>query len=105
MGEARSNSEIGHTIKDTTSWSEPRTLDKLAAFLKSQSKDLKPTPKNPTGAPHTLVVTSSGIRAADTYRALKSGLPEEGVKAFNVAKLFAKHMKLAEQVAHLKKHK
>ncbi|KAF2275935.1 uncharacterized protein EI97DRAFT_433868 [Westerdykella ornata] len=94
-----------HCIKDTSSWTEPRTLEKLAAFLKSQSKDLKPTAKSPTGAPHTLVVTASGIRAADTYRALKAGLPKEGVKDVNIAKLFAKHMKLAEQVAHLKKHK
>jgi protein CMS1 len=94
-----------HTLKDTSSWSEPRTLDKLPAFLKSQSSDLKPTPSKPTGAPHTLVITASGIRAADTFRVLRTGLPEQGVKKPNVAKLFAKHIKLAEQVALLKKSK
>jgi protein CMS1 len=57
------------------------------------------------GAPHTIIVTASGIRAADLCRSLKSGLPKEGVKDPNVAKLFAKHMKLAEQVTHLKKNK
>jgi protein CMS1 len=66
---------------------------------------LQPTPKKPVGAPHTIVVTASGIRAADLCRSLKSGLPKEGIKDPNVAKLFAKHMKLAEQVAHLKKSK
>ncbi|KAF2109737.1 U3-containing 90S pre-ribosomal complex subunit-domain containing protein [Lophiotrema nucula] len=92
-------------IKDTSNWSEPRTLDNLAAFLKKQSKDLKPTASKPPGAPHTIVVTASGIRAADTFRSLKSGLPKQGVKNPNVAKLFAKHIKLAEQMEHLKKNK
>jgi protein CMS1 len=75
----------------------------LSAFLKQQCAELQPTPKKPVGAPHTLVVTASGIRAADLCRSLKSGLPKEGVKNPEVAKLFAKHMKVAEQVAHLKK--
>jgi protein CMS1 len=51
------------------------------------------------------VVTASGIRAADTFRALRTGLPKEGISNPSVAKLFAKHMKIAEQVAHLKKYK
>jgi protein CMS1 len=51
------------------------------------------------------VVTASGIRAADVFRALKTGLPKQGIKDPNIAKLFAKHMKVAEQVAHLKKNK
>lgn len=38
-------------------------------------------------------------------RSLKSGLPKQGIKDPNVAKLFAKHLKLADQVAHLKKNK
>ncbi|KAF2007510.1 hypothetical protein P154DRAFT_541616 [Amniculicola lignicola CBS 123094] len=93
------------TLHDSSSWSKPRTLDNLAAFLKDQSANLKATPGKPTGAPHTIVVTSSGIRAADTFRALKTGLPDQGVKNPNVAKLFAKHMKIVEQVALLKKNK
>ncbi|KAH7079303.1 U3-containing 90S pre-ribosomal complex subunit-domain containing protein [Paraphoma chrysanthemicola] len=93
------------TVRDSTSWSKPRTSDNLSAFLKSQCGALSPTPKKPVGAPHTIVVTLSGIRAADVCRSLKSGLPKQGIKDPSVAKLFAKHMKLAEQVAHLKKNK
>jgi hypothetical protein len=92
-------------VRDSTSWSEPRTTDKLSAFLKQQCTSVQPTPKKPVGAPHTIIVTASGIRAADLCRSLKAGLPKEGVKDPNVAKLFAKHMKLAEQVTHLKKNK
>jgi protein CMS1 len=72
---------------------------------KKSGNKLDPTDAKPTGAPHTLVVTASGIRAADVFRALKTGLPKQGIKDPNVAKLFAKHMKVAEQVAHLKKNK
>ncbi|OAL57076.1 hypothetical protein IQ07DRAFT_496318 [Pyrenochaeta sp. DS3sAY3a] len=93
------------TVQDSTGWNEPRTLNNLSAFLKNQSSALKPTPSKPPGAPHTLVVTASGIRAADVCRSLKSGLPKQGVKDPNVAKLFAKHLKLADQVTHLKKNK
>ncbi|KAJ4286756.1 Protein cms1 [Kalmusia sp. IMI 367209] len=93
------------TVKDTTSYTAPRTLDNLSTFLKKQCGKLEPTPAKPTGAPHTIVVTSSGIRAADVFRSLKAGLPKQGIKNPNVAKLFAKHMKVAEQVEHLKKNK
>ncbi|KAF1841402.1 uncharacterized protein K460DRAFT_318299 [Cucurbitaria berberidis CBS 394.84] len=93
------------TVQDSTSWSEPRTTDNLSAFIKRHSSTLKATPSKPAGAPHTIVVTASGIRAADVCRSLKSGLPKQGTKDLNVAKLFAKHLKLADQVAHLKKNK
>lgn len=92
-------------MKDTTSWSEPRTTENLSAFLKKQSESLKATPAKSMGAPHTIVVTASGIRAADVCRSLKAGLPKQGVKNPDVAKLFAKHLKLADQVTHLKKHR
>jgi protein CMS1 len=36
------------------------------------------------------------------YRSLKTGLPNQGLKNPSVAKLFAKHMKLKEQVELLK---
>ncbi|CAO2657703.1 Nn.00g038290.m01.CDS01 [Neocucurbitaria sp. VM-36] len=93
------------TVQDSTSWTEPRTTDNLSAFLKKQSSTLKATPSKPPGAPHTIVVTASGIRAADVCRSLKAGLPKQGIKDPNVAKLFAKHLKLADQVSHLKKNK
>lgn len=38
-------------------------------------------------------------------RSLKSGLPKQGINDPSVAKLFAKHLKLADQVSHLKKNK
>ncbi|XP_014552637.1 hypothetical protein COCVIDRAFT_19316 [Bipolaris victoriae FI3] len=93
------------TVQDSTSWSEPRTTDNLPAFLKKQAGALQPTPSKPPGAPHTIVVTLSGIRAADVCRTLKAGLPKQGVQKPNVAKLFAKHLKLADQVSQLKKSK
>ncbi|EOA85659.1 uncharacterized protein SETTUDRAFT_169674 [Exserohilum turcica Et28A] len=93
------------TVQDSTSWSEPRTTENLSAFLKKQAGGLEPTPSKPAGAPHTIVVTVSGIRAADVCRSLKTGLPKQGIQKASVAKLFAKHLKLAEQVAHLKKTK
>lgn len=71
----------------------------------SQGKAVNAKPKKLVGAPHTIVVTASGIRAADVCRSLKSGLPKQGVESPSVAKLFAKHMKVAEQVAFLKKEK
>lgn len=96
---------VARTIKDTSSWTEPRTLENLPAFLKQQCGKLAPTPAKPMGAPHTLVVTASGIRAADVFRSLKAGLPKAGIKNPTVTKLFAKHMKVVEQVEHLKKNK
>ncbi|KAJ4346118.1 Protein cms1 [Ascochyta clinopodiicola] len=93
------------TIYDSTSYSDPRKLDNLPAFLKKQFGALKPTSNKPPGAPHTIVVTSSGIRAADVCRSLKTGLPKQGIKDAKVEKLFAKHLKLADQVASLKKNR
>ncbi|KAF2877101.1 U3-containing 90S pre-ribosomal complex subunit-domain containing protein [Massariosphaeria phaeospora] len=91
-----------YTIKDSSSWKEPRTLNNFAAFLKRQAGKLEPSPETSRGAPHTLVITASGIRAADVCRALKSDMPKQGIKRNKVDKLFAKHIKLAEQVTQLK---
>lgn len=96
---------VVRTIQDSSSWTEPRTLDRLPAFLNKQCEGLKATPKKSVGAPHTIVITASGIRAADVCRSLKAGLPKEGVKDASVAKLFAKHMKVGEQVEHLRKYR
>jgi protein CMS1 len=92
-------------VKDTSTWTEPRTLGNLALFIKKECDTPKSALTAPVGAPHSIVVTASGIRAADVFRELKSSLPKQGFKKPNVAKLFAKHIKLAEQVEHLKKHK
>ncbi|KAH6619938.1 U3-containing 90S pre-ribosomal complex subunit-domain containing protein [Boeremia exigua] len=93
------------TVYDSTSYSDARKLDNLPAFLKKQFGNLKPTSNKPPGAPHTIVVTASGIRAADVCRSLKSGLPKQGIKDAKVEKLFAKHLKLADQIASLKKNR
>lgn len=97
--------ETARTIYDSTSYSDPRKLDNLPAFLKKQFGTLKPTSNKPSGAPHTIIVTASGIRAADVCRSLKTGLPKQGIKDPKVEKLFAKHLKLADQVASLKKNR
>ncbi|KAF2440232.1 hypothetical protein P171DRAFT_419775 [Karstenula rhodostoma CBS 690.94] len=93
------------TLRDTTSYTEPRTLESLAAFLKQQCKHIQATPKESRGAPHTLVISASGQRAADVFKSLRTGLPKQGIRNPNVAKLFAKHMKITEQVENLKQYK
>jgi len=74
-------------------------------FLKQQCTALKTTPADSRGAPHTIIVTPSGIRAADVCRSLKSGLTKQGIKDQKIEKLFAKHLKLKDQVAQLKMNK
>lgn len=93
------------TLRDTTSYTPHRTLENIAPFLKQQCKHIQATPKDSRGAPHTLFVCASGQRAADVFKALRTGLPKEGIRNPNVAKLFAKHMKIGEQVENLKQYK
>ncbi|KAK3310746.1 U3-containing 90S pre-ribosomal complex subunit-domain containing protein [Chaetomium strumarium] len=90
-----------NAIKDTTSWEKTRSLENLPDFLEAFSGDsdkLNEAPKK-CGSPHTIIVAGAGLRAADLVRAVrkfqKKGSP--------VAKLFAKHFKLEEQVAFLQK--
>jgi protein CMS1 len=92
-----------NSIRDTTSWQESRTLDKLPGFLESFAKspeDLSRIPKK-NGAPHTLIVAGAGLRAADIVRAVRKFSGKDN----SVAKLFAKHMKVEEQVTFLKNRK
>jgi len=100
-----SNVIVARFFHDSSTWSKPRTLENLAEFLKIHNGKMTPTPDNPKGAPHTLVITASGIRAADAFRALKSGLPKQGIKNAVITKLFAKHIKLAESVLTCSKYK
>ncbi|KAK5133484.1 hypothetical protein LTR08_007726 [Meristemomyces frigidus] len=88
-------------ILDTTSWEQGRTLDTLPAFMeqfagvrrnKKGSKLLNAPPGK--GSPHTLIVASAGLRAADLTRALR----KFQTKNSSVAKLFAKHIKLKEAI-------
>lgn len=60
----------GNAIQDTTSWDKPRTLGNLSSFLEkfsgNSTKLWSASKKN--GAPHTIIVTAAGLRAADTAR-------------------------------------
>ncbi|PFH59607.1 hypothetical protein XA68_12094 [Ophiocordyceps unilateralis] len=87
-------------IRDTTSWQTDRTLQHLPAFLDAFSEkpgSLKQAPKA-KGSPHTLIVAGAGLRAADIVRAVRSFASRECA----VAKLFAKHFKVQEQVEFLR---
>ncbi|KAB8236814.1 hypothetical protein ETB97_011323 [Aspergillus alliaceus] len=79
---------------DTSSFDSPRQLENLPAFLKAFSpkgSDLS-KPSVEKGTPHTLVVSPSGLRAADAVRALRTFQTKESP----IGKLFAKHIKLEE---------
>ncbi|KAF4449547.1 Protein cms1 [Fusarium austroafricanum] len=92
-----------NAIQDTTSWQEPRTLDKFPDFLETVSENpegLKKAPKK-KGAPHTLIVAGAGLRAADVVRSMRKFQSKDN----SIAKLFAKHMKVEEQVKFLQNHK
>lgn len=65
-------------IRDTTSFADARVKEKLPEFLEScvageseiEQKRLGSAPKE-KGAPHTIVVTGAGLRAADLVRAAR----------------------------------
>ncbi|KAL2364204.1 hypothetical protein RJZ56_002874 [Blastomyces dermatitidis] len=93
-----------HAFLDTTSWKSPRKLENLPAFLKVYSRkkgspDSLSTAPEEKGSPHTIVITLAGLRAADITRALR----QFQNKDCTVAKLFAKHIKLAEAKEFVKK--
>ncbi|UNI24255.1 Protein cms1 [Purpureocillium takamizusanense] len=92
-----------NSIRDTTEWKETRTLDHLPDFMEKFAEDPASLGKAPKkkGAPHTLIVAGAGLRAADIVRAVRKFSSKDNV----VAKLFAKHMKVEEQVTFLKNRK
>ncbi|KAG7452698.1 uncharacterized protein BT62DRAFT_1070437 [Guyanagaster necrorhizus] len=94
-------------IADTTSWQEPRTLDKLAEFIIKAVPSLRTRllqKSKATGSPTLLFVTGAALRVADVTRVLKDKRLR-GEKGGEVAKLFAKHFKLAEHVTYLRRTK
>ncbi|CAI6094074.1 unnamed protein product [Clonostachys chloroleuca] len=106
------------SITDTSSWQEQRILTNLPDFLEQFSEDkegLSRSSKKP-GSPHTLIVAGAGLRAADIVRGpnlpdkFATDKKESAVRKFQtkncaVAKLFAKHMKIEEQITYLKSKK
>ncbi|TKA23652.1 hypothetical protein B0A50_06488 [Salinomyces thailandicus] len=95
-------------IRDASGWQKDRTTEQLPDFLdkyaaprrkkKSEGKKLSDAPEA-KGSPHTLVVAGAGLRAAELVRALRKYQTKES----HVAKLFAKHIKLAEAINTAKK--
>lgn len=88
-------------VQDTTEFEEPRLVKNLAAFLEKVTpggKEELCTSKKKS-SPHTLLLTSSAIRATDLIRAVRVFGSEEN----KIAKLFAKHMKLKEGIKYVKK--
>lgn len=92
----------------------PKFLDHYSS-LSGNSKILATASKQP-GAPHTLVIVSAGLRAANVARLVFSLLfhllVTEGIfralrtfqtKDAAVAKLFAKHIKLKDAINYVKK--
>jgi protein CMS1 len=61
---------LANEIQDTTSWDKPRALENLPSFLEkfsgNSTKLWSASKKN--GAPHTIIVTAAGLRAADIAR-------------------------------------
>ncbi|KAH0830508.1 U3-containing 90S pre-ribosomal complex subunit-domain containing protein [Lanmaoa asiatica] len=112
-------------ITDTTQWTESRSLDRLVDFiikgifllffprrrkaiifppvLPVLHKRLSQKSKSP-GAPTLLYIAGAALRVADVTRVLKDKRLR-GDKGGDVAKLFAKHFKLEEHVAYLKRSK
>ncbi|KAG9243566.1 U3-containing 90S pre-ribosomal complex subunit-domain containing protein [Calycina marina] len=89
-----------NAIQDATTWDKPRNLENLPAFLEkfagNTTKLWSASKKN--GSPHTIIVAGAGLRAADLARAVRKYQTNDVM----VAKLFAKHMKVKEQVSMLK---
>ncbi|KAI4227151.1 MAG: hypothetical protein L6R36_002648 [Xanthoria steineri] len=91
-------------ILDTSEWNQDRLAANLPDFLthtvqrNGMSTDLYQAPVKP-GSPHTLVLTGAALRAAELSRVLRKFQGKE----VTVAKLFAKHIKLKDATAFVKK--
>ncbi|KAL4074499.1 U3-containing 90S pre-ribosomal complex subunit-domain containing protein [Scleroderma yunnanense] len=112
------------SIVDTSSWTESRPLDCLVEFIiKGATSDafwstirqtfflVLPTlhkrlaqKSKVAGSPTLLFIAGAALRVADVTRILKSR-KLRGDKGGEVAKLFARHIKLAEHVTYLSQTK
>ncbi|KAJ6513887.1 U3-containing 90S pre-ribosomal complex subunit-domain containing protein [Mycena vitilis] len=94
-------------IADTSAWTGPRTLDNLVDFIVKVLPSLRlrlSQRSKTTGAPTLLFVAGAALRVVDVTRVLKDK-NLRGEKGGEVAKLFAKHFKLAEHVTYLRRTK
>ncbi|KII88958.1 hypothetical protein PLICRDRAFT_109960 [Plicaturopsis crispa FD-325 SS-3] len=95
------------SIADTTMWTGPRTLDQLGNFIAKVLPTLHTRlsqKSKSNGAPTLIFIASAALRVADVTRVLKDK-KLRGDKGGEVAKLFAKHFKLEEHVAYMKRTK
>ncbi|KAI1351090.1 U3-containing 90S pre-ribosomal complex subunit-domain containing protein [Xylaria sp. FL0043] len=92
-----------NAIKDSSSFSKPRNLENLPAFLEAHAKDPKALGDAPkeNGSPHTIIVTGAGLRAAELARAVR----KFQTKNVTVGKLFAKHIKIEDTKKFLESHR
>ncbi|KDN49316.1 hypothetical protein RSAG8_02018, partial [Rhizoctonia solani AG-8 WAC10335] len=91
------------SIVDTTTFTAERTDRSLANFINSTCPTLASRiaqrPKH-HAAPTAIVLAGAALRVADLTRAVR---PLKGESGGEIAKLFAKHFKLKDHVAHLAK--
>ncbi|RWA14172.1 hypothetical protein EKO27_g907 [Xylaria grammica] len=92
-----------NAIKDSSSFSEPRSLENLPAFLEAHAKNPKALGDAPkeNGSPHTIIVTGAGLRAAELARSVR----QYQSKKVTVGKLFAKHIKIEDAKKFLESHR
>ncbi|KAI1825002.1 U3-containing 90S pre-ribosomal complex subunit-domain containing protein [Xylaria intraflava] len=92
-----------NAIKDSSSFTEPRNLENLPAFLEAHAKNPKALGDAPkeNGSPHTIIVAGAGLRAADLVRAVRKFQS----KKVTVGKLFAKHIKIEDTKKFLESHR
>ena len=87
---------------DTSEFSEPRNLQHLPLYLEKFGGGKEELMKKvEVATPHTLIICSSGIRAADVARAIRVFRTDDSA----IAKLFAKHLKLKDSIEYVKKTK
>ena len=87
-------------FRDTCSFTPERRLEHLPAFLAEIEGGKENLIKSVAVArPHTLVICPSGIRAADVTRQLRVFRTDDSA----IAKLFAKHLKLKDTIAYVRK--
>ncbi|KAF7322799.1 Protein cms1 [Mycena chlorophos] len=95
------------SIADTTMWTDSRTLDNFPDFVAKVLPGLRlrlSQKSKSNGAPTLLFLAGAALRVADIYRALKDNRLR-GDKGGEVAKLFARHFKVAEHVSYLRRTK
>lgn len=88
---------------NSSEYEKPRIPSNLPDFLEKFSPNGRDGLSTcaEKASPHTLVITSSGMRTADLYRELRIFQSDNA----KVAKLIAKHMKLKENVKHMQENK